>query len=351
MIADSYASPSTIGGNREDLRDILTILEPEETPFTSSCSKGDGPNSTFIEVLADTLRKPRISGTREGQDAGKGNNKAAKRTRFGSYVHRVQDEYGVTDVQQAISRKGGVAAIDNEYSSSKAKALREVKRDMEAVCCSSQEMQGGSDADMQTRGVFTWIQSTAQATQPVPADFRPPASAANGGTTFTGDTNNPTIMSAVSGVDDMTEQEFNCLLRNLQKIYGGKKDYMVVSGDNITATVDNFTRVNSSTTNVRYQVMEQASNHTITLSASIFDSSFGRAQIVPTQFNNVSATTGLGDPNVAYVLNMSLWQLLFLENLHSVDQDENAGGQSGYVKAMFALLCLNPKGNGKIYNA
>ena len=348
MNADSYSSPSTIGGNREDLRDILTILEPEETPFTSSCSKGDGPNSTFIEVLADTLRKPRISGTREGQDAGKDNNKAAKRTRFGSYVHRVQDEYGVTDVQQAVSRKGGVAAIDNEYSNSKAKALREVKRDMEAVCCSAQEMQGGSDADMQTRGAFNWILDTAQTTQAVPADFRPPGAVSVGAWTSA---TTATILSGVTGVDIMTEQMFNTELRNLQKIYGGKKDYMVISGDNITATVDNFTRVNSSTTNIRYQVMEQASNHTITLSASIFDSSFGRAQIVPTQFNNVSASTGLGDANVAYVLNMSLWQLLFLENLHSVDQDENAGGQSGYVKAMFALLCLNPKGNGKIFNA
>jgi Family of unknown function (DUF5309) len=351
MNANSYATPSTAGGNREDLRDILTILEPEETPFTSACHKGDGPNSTFIEVLADTLRAPRISGTREGQDAGKANNKVKNRQRFGSYVHRVQDEYGVTDVQQAISKRGGVAAIDNEYGNSKAKALREVKRDMEAIACSASEMQGGSDTDMQTRGIFTWIQSTAQSVQPVPASFRPPATAANGGTTFTGDANNPTIMSTVTGVDDMTEQEFNTLLKNLQKIYGGKKEYMVIAGDNITATIDNFTRVNSSSTNVRYQVTENANSHSISLSVSVFDSTFGRANVVPTQFNNVSASTGLGDPNVAYVLNMSLWQMLFLENLHSVDQDENAGGMSGYVKAMFALLCLNPKGNGKIYNA
>ena len=31
--------------------------------------------------------------------------------------------------------------------------------------------------------------------------------------------------------------------------------------------------------------------------------------------------------------------------------EENAGGMSGYVKAMFALIGLNPKGNGKIFNA
>ena len=348
MNADSYSSPSIAGGNREDLRDILTILEPEETPCTSSMKKGDAPGATFIEVLADTLRAPRISGTREGQDAGKGNNKAAKRQRFGSYVHRVQDEYGVTDVQQAVSKRGGVAAIDNEYGNSKAKTLREMKRDIEAVVCSAQEMAGGSDADMTTRGMFTWIQNTAQSIQPVPASFRPPAAAVAAGS-MAADTTGSTLMSGVTGHDGFTEPALNTLTKNLQKIYGGKKEFMLVAGDNIVSTVDNFTRVN--TAGARYVVNENASSNTITLNVSVFDSSFGRLSIVPTQFNNVSASTGLGDANVGYILNLSLWQLLFLENLHSVDQDENAGGMSGYVKAMFALLCLNPKGNGKIYNS
>jgi hypothetical protein len=343
MNADSYSSPSVIGGNREDLRDILTILEPEETPFTSAVTKGDGPNATFIEVLADTLRKPRTSGTREGQDAGKGNNKVSKRTRFGSYVHRVQDEFGVTDVQQAISKRGGVAGVDNEYGNSKAKALREVKRDIEAVCCSNVEMQGGSDADMQTRGLGTWILDTAQTVQAVPADFRPPP--ASTATAWAEDKLSTIITGTTAAL--LTEAIFVGVLRNLQKIHGGKQDYMVLSGDTITQTVDNFTRVNSGSSATRYQVQQDASSHEITLSVSVFDSTFGRANIVPTQFNNVSSTTGLGDPLAAYVLKMSLWQMMFLENLHSVDQEENSGGMSGYVKAMFALIGLNPKGNGK----
>lgn len=350
MNANSYSSPGSAGGNKELILDILTVLEPEATPVTSAITKGEKPGSTFIEVLADTLRAPRISGTREGQDAGKANNKAKNRNRFGNYVHRLQDEYGVTDVQQAVSKAGGVAAVDDEYGRSKAKCLQECKRDIEAVICSGSEMQGGSDTDMQTRGMFTWIQNTAQATNPVPVSFRPPA-AAVAAASMAADTTGSTLMSGVSGVDVMTEPGFNTVLKNLQKIYGSKQEYMMVAGDNIVQTVDNFTRVNSSTTHVRYQVTEMASEHTITLSVSVFDSSFGRASIVPTQFNNVSATTGLGDPNVAYLLNMKYWQLLFLEPLHSVDQNENAGGMNGYVKAMFALLCTMPKSAGKIYNA
>ena len=69
MNANSYASPSIIGGNREDLRDILTIFEPEETPFTSACKKGDAPapkepaakSLPYLEFSISTIALPESS--------------------------------------------------------------------------------------------------------------------------------------------------------------------------------------------------------------------------------------------------------------------------------------------------
>lgn len=341
MMANSYSTPGTTGGNREDLRNILTILEPEETPFTSMVKKGDAPSAVLVEVLADNLRKPRINGTKEGQDAGKGNNKAKNRTRFGAYVHRIQDEFGVTDVQQAISQRGGTAAVESEYGNSKAKTIREMKRDIEAIACANQDTQGGSDADMQTRGAFSWVQAAAQSTQPVPALFRP-----TGGDPLA--TTSTILVHGTTAPPCFTEAQLNAVLKNLSKVYGGKREYQCIAGDNVTETIDNFSRVNSLAVNSRYMVNDNASTHTITLSVQVFDSSFGQINVIPTQFNMVSGTTGDGDANAALILNMNLWQMLFLENLHAVDQEENAGGESGYAKAMFSLLCLNPKGNGKL---
>ena len=74
--ANSYASPSTTGGNREDLRDVLTILEPEQTPVVSAMRKGPGPRGTFTEVLADELAAPSTDGQPEGKDIGTFSNKA-----------------------------------------------------------------------------------------------------------------------------------------------------------------------------------------------------------------------------------------------------------------------------------
>lgn len=335
MNANTFDSPGTKGGNREDLRNILTILEPEDAPFTSMAKKGPGPAATFVEVLADTLRKPRNSGTREGKDAGKGGNKAKNRKRFGTYVHRVMDEYGVTDVQEAISKAGGVAAVSDEFGNSKAKCVREVKRDIEAILCGGQEHQGGSEDEMRTRGAFTWLSTTAQATNPVDANFLTKAAS---------------VLSGVgTGSPLFTEAQFNGVLKSLKTVYGGKREYDMIAGNTVVETVDNFTRVQPNSTNARYQVHEMADEHEITLMVQVFESSFGRCNVIPTEFNKITAA-GDGDPTAALVLNRELWEVDFLDNLHAMDLPEEGGGPNGYVRAMLALLCLNPKGNGCIYN-
>lgn len=335
MNANTYSNPAKAGGNREDLRNVLTILEPEDTPFTSLCKKGPAPKSTFVEVLADTLRKPRTSGTREGTDASAGGNKAVKRQRFGTYVHRAFDEFGVSDVQQIISEKGGVAAVSDEYANAKAKCIREVKRDIEAINCGAQEHQGGSDAEMRTRGAFAWIKATLQTANVVPADFQPPSAA---------------ILTGVgTTVPLFTEKQLNAILKALKGVYGGKRTYQGIAGDDAADTIDQFTRVNENSTNVRYRVNENASAHEITLMVQVFESSFGRLEVTPTQFNKLTAAQA-GDPDTLLVLNMALWEMDLFDALHAMDLTDNGGGPQGYVKEMHALLCLNPRGNGCIYN-
>lgn len=323
--ANTYASPSTAGGNREDLRDILTILEPEGTPVTSMIRKGPAPKATLVEVLADALRAARTSGTPEGLDVNSFSNKASKRQRFGNYIHIVEDSFAVTDVEMNVA----VAGTNDLYGDAKAKCVRELKRDIEAVVCGDQEMvQGNGSTGWVTRGLFKWIQATAQTTQPVPADFLTPSG----------------NIGAYGA--SPTEAQFNGLLQSLFTVYGEKKTYQVPAGVEFIETVDNFTRVQPSSTNQRYYVTEAAASHQITLSVRVFDSSFGIANLIPTQFNKIDSS-GVGDPNAALFLNMDLLELQMMEALHSVDLPDYGGGPRGYCKAIFALGVKNPKGLGK----
>ena len=349
MIVTS-ANPGTAGGNREYLKDVLTILEPEQTPYTSLVTKGEAPAGTYIEVMASQLRKPRSTGTREGLDAGKGSNKAKNRKRFGSYLHRTMDEYNVTDVQQAISERGGVAAVNSEFEADKTQTMREVKRDIEAACCSGNEHANGAggDVEMVTRGVFAWLDKvggTVQTVNKVPDEFLLTDAA----------TASDSVGQYRSGVTAVTEDQLNVCLQALARVHGGKNEFTLIGGDIFIKTVDNFTRTNSATdsTKVRYQVHEMADDHVISLMVKSFESSFGIVHLMPTQFNKVGgagAVNQLGDPYAAAILNLDLWEIDFLEGLHAEDDVPGAGGQSGWVKAIYANLCKMPKGNGNIFN-
>jgi hypothetical protein len=120
----------------------------------------------------------------------------------------------------------------------------------------------------------------------------------------------------------------------------------VPGGVEFIETVDNFTRVQPSATNNRYQVQDYADKRQITLSVRVFDSSFGIANLIPDQFVKIDAN-GIGDPNAALFLNMELLELQFMEALHSVDLPDYGGGPRGYCKTIYSLCCKNPKGLGK----
>ena len=308
-------------------------MEPEETPFTSMCRKGPAPKSTFIETLGDNLRKPTNKGSKEGTDSKRGGNKAVNRQRFGTFVQRQMNEFGVSDVQQIISERGGQAAVDDEYGFAKAKTLREMKRDIEATNLGNQDHAGGDDTEMQTRGAMQWLNPAAQASNPVPTLFR---------------TNANAVLSGVGSPASFTEDQLNGILKTLKSIYGGKRTYQLIGGNNVVDCIDHFTRVDVGQ-NTRYKVQEMADEHEITLMVSVFDSSFGRVEIESSDFINVD-TSGNPDPNAALVLNMDLFHMDLFDALHAMDLPDLGGGPTGYAKVMWALLCDSPRGCGKIYN-
>lgn len=336
MNSASYA-PGIAGGNREDLRGPLTILEPEVTPVTSMVNKGPAPKALLVERLGDRLRTARITGSREGSSGVKGGNKAIKRQRFGVYPHRWHDTFGATDVQQLLSEHGGNATNTDEYNWARVKTVREVKRDIEASICSGQDCNGGNDDSMLTRGLFKWLAATQ--TPQVPSDFVVPAAA------------RPTAVTLLKEEDVTggTGKSVNDVLKSLKTVYGGPREFQCPTGNDYVEQIDRFTRVNEDSSKVRYQVVDYAEDHEIEMIVKIFRSSFGSINVIPTEWNRMDTVT-TGDPKSMAFLNMELFELLFLDELHSDDDPKDAGGQTGYVKAIGALSCLSPRGNGTIYN-
>ena len=113
--------------NREDLTDVLSILAPEETPILSTLPKS-GASSTFVEWTVDGLASPSTAGVAEGADVTAFTDKFSGRARLGNYVQKFRRDYMVSDLQEAVDSVGPAKIAQAE-----AKAIREIKRDIEAT--------------------------------------------------------------------------------------------------------------------------------------------------------------------------------------------------------------------------
>ena len=337
--ANSYSSPGTTGGNREDLRDILTILEPEQTPVVSAMRKGPGPKGTYTEVLADELDAPSTVGQPEGRDITQFANKAVKRQRFGNNIQIVTRDYGVSDVQQLVD----TAAVSSEIEYAKMKTLREMKRDIEAIVCSNNERQSGTGTTAwKTRGLFRWTGSgrgdnadsggsqvstdsmSRTAPDDVPAEYRTPAT------------------QDIDAGGDLTENKLNGVLQSLFETHSAKKTYMGVFGTEVVEKIDNFTRIEGTSTAQRYTLNDDATKKTINLEVKVFNSSFGRVNVIPSVFLNHNGL--VGDVDAGLLLDLDLLELQYMEPLHLRDLDDEGGGPRGYGKTIFSVMCKNPKG-------
>ena len=349
-LADTYTlaaaeSPATqnLGasmGNREDLRDVLTILEPEATPVTSTIKKGPGPKATLVEVLVDELSDPVVSSVEEGKDYSRFTttlapdpvnfeDKSAARGRMTNSIHISSRAYGVTDVQSLTDTAGTQGA--GEFAFGKAKSVREIKRDIEAVICGGQDKDSGGPS-FKTRGLFNWIDSTGPSD--VHSKYRTPAASI-----FTG-TTSPSAALTESGLADVLQSMF--------EVRSEKKTYMGVLSPNVVSIVDNFTRTGGDSTDARYMVNDNATSKAINMEVKVFNTSFGTVNVVPSTFLNVTASPYAYDDDAGLILDMGLLELQFMDPVHSVELEDQGGGRRGYTKAIYSLCVKNPRGFGKI---
>jgi len=237
-------------GNREDLTDAISILEPESTPFISMMRKGKA-TGTFVEVQVDRLKTSSFNGVSEGEDVGSFSNQAEDRARIGNYVQKFRQTWKVSDIQQLVDTAG----VASEKANSEGKCVRQIKRDIEGAFCSAQDRQAeaGSGTPYKTRGMLKWLGVGGQ-----PSDV--PTFAQNVANDTTG---------------TQTEATFNSVLQELYTANGMPGGQLtLIAGPSLKQEISNFSR-QLAATNGTYVVNQDADSKKITLSVSVYEGDFG----------------------------------------------------------------------------
>ena len=310
--------------NREDLLDVLTILAPEETPVLSSANKQKA-SSTFVEWTVDSLADPSTSGISEGADVTSFTDKFSGRARLGNYVQKFRRDYMVSDLQEAVDSVGPAKVAQAE-----AKAIRELKRDVEATLISTNDrsVENGAGTAYGLRGLGDWIDSSGPSD--VPSAFRTPS-------------------DSIHSSGDFTETKLNELITSIYRVTGSTNNLTLVADTALRRVISDFARLdpiaqsaaNNSIRNVNYD----GGSSQIKLSVELYQSDHGVISIVNMNPDTAPDTT---NKDTGYIINPEYFGVAELIPMGSTRLPNLGGGERGYVDCALTSLVYHPGAHGKI---
>ena len=315
--------------NREDLTDVLTILAPEETPVLSSAQK-QRAMATNTEWTVDSLSAPSTAGIVEGADVISHTDQFAGRARMGNFTQKFRRNYKVSDLQEAVESVGPARIAQAE-----AKAIRELKRDIEATLCSANVKQQATDAlPYKMTGLGGFIDSAAADTT-VPAGFKTPASSI--------------YTTTESAADAFSETAFNDIISSIFEVNGVSNGLVLVADVGLRRVISDFARLSTVSTetsirNVNYDGGVAA----IKLSVELYQSDHGIVSVVnanPDCMPNFGGTTANSS---GYLVNPEYYGVHELIPMGSTRQPNNGGGERGFVDCALTLGVYHPQAHGLI---
>lgn len=320
-------------GKREDLADLIALVDAHDAPVVSSAKKGAKPGNTLMSWQADAYAAAVTTGTVDGTDVSAYEDPGTNRAVLQNYVQIHRRVIRVSPLSIEISN---VAGVKDELANGIAKKLVEIKRDMEARYL-LQEGDSGADAQLDaggstpylTKSLGEWISTAGGSVLQVPAAFRTPTAS----------------IETSATTSDITDTTVQNVLASIYSETGSIKNYMMPLGrtlkraftDRLTGTRTGTGATDLPATHVR--TFSPLKGKKVTFSVDIFEGDFGTVRLVPDNF-----MPALFD---GYVLDMDGIEIRYGKLPELKDLPDAGGGPIKMIEAVAALIVHNPLSHGK----
>ena len=320
-------------GLREDLSDVISVVDAKNTPFISTARKGsDITNANVYSFQADKYNDPSFDGVLSNADVSTFDDPSKNRALLSARAQKYRRTVLVDDFAQNASDVAGIGR-KRLLADGIAKAMVEIKRDMESSFCSGRESQAQAGVNpYRTRGLFSWVASAAQSDLPVPADYRTPSASIN-----------------TSAVGSVTEADVQTLLQSIYSQSGQVDEMVLLCGPSLKRQFTSFTRFNTGATSNALSIRtftQTADSKRIISAINFFEGDFGSLRLVNSLFlrkdANSTAQEGSG-----LVLDMDKCEVRFARRPRMVELEDQGGGPRALIDAIASVTCLSPQGMGK----
>jgi hypothetical protein len=329
-MSQGLVHPAT--GLREDLADVISVIDQKNTPVTSRIKAGsDLTNGSVFSWQADSYNDPSFDGVLTNADVTTFDDPAKNRVLLSGRAQKFRRSIKVDDFAQNVDNIAGVGK-KKEMARGVSRALIELKRDMESAFCSSNDSQEQSGINpYKTRGLGSWISNSAQTDLPVPASFRTPSASIN-----------------TTATSSLTESDVAAVLQSVYEQTGTIDTMDLVTGPNLKKRFSEFTRYSSGSNTAlsTRQYTASLNDRTVISTVDTYIGDFGTINLVPTLFNAKDAAAAVQSAR-GYLLNMDMLESRYGRRPRFQELEDQGGGPRGLVDAIAALVCWNPKGLGE----
>ena len=300
-------------GIREDLKDVIYNISPEETPFYSKSSKTSARN-TLVEWQTDSLRASAANAHIEG-DATAGEARSAT-TRLGNYTQIFKNAVVVPDTDEGLDKAGRA----KEVAYQTLKIAKEQKLDIEkALFDNNARAAGNSTTARELAGAPAWLTTNT-------------VFGANEGADPTGDgtdarTDETTALTAFD------QTKFDTVMQSIWE-EGGKPDTVYLSAFQMNKALG-FTGNNNQRSAV------QAGDERVIKSLAVYVTPWGSVEFMPSRENR---------SRDVFICQDNMWEVAVLRPTKNVALAKTGDNTTRQVVTELTLCAKNEAANGGIFD-
>lgn len=326
---------SNIVGNQEDWANFITNVEMEDAPFIDFLPTGDKPVNPLYDYQAEVYRDPEENSHVDGRPVTGMKSAGDSRANLKALIQYMSKGAAVTKLHQDVSN---IAGITDELAREIEKATWELSTDMEAAFLEDDDHREGTSVQgYKTRGVGSWISTSAQAVHPVPEAVRPAAASCI--TTATG---------------SITENALIDVFESMGTTVKGKRGMTAFCGPKakrLFNTMPLFTPgsvlVGGSPSGATGVVYNKGDVNVVGRVAERYLTDYGTVELRISWRNVFFSSTAIEKQYTTYFLHRDMWELRWNQKPQWIRKTYEGGAYEAFCESIPMLVCKNPKAEGK----
>lgn len=306
--ADTLSTYGTTG-IREDLADVIYLIDPVDTPFMSMVEQVDASATNHEWQTQALAGASDANAVIEGDDAT--TDAATPTARLGNYTQISDKVPRVSGTNRAVTSAGRADEMDYQVM---LKGM-ELRRDMESSLLANKAKVAGNDTTARVlAGIYSWLATNCSV-----------------GATGSAPTGDGTDTATPGTPRSLSETIFDDSIRGCWE-EGGNPDYVLTTGTLKQA----FSKLTFSS----ITKFDRTEDQTLYAAVEVFVSDFGTLKLVPDRF--------IVDQTMA-ILQMDLWGVAFLRNMVRQPLAKTGDTDREQIIVEYTEEARSEKGNAAIH--